>query len=388
MNQVLPKNNVKQVIRLSCCLIFFSLGSCTYVPTHVDIELPFDPPLTKNTMFNDALRDLGMMSEIYGTYRIFVHNIAAGDDTGISKAEQTAGEIPQRISEMTASALNGIGGKVTYIPYLPNYLNSMQTIGYPNFENKMIPNVVLTGAITEFDRGLETRGLNADFGLDSKRIDSAPDWFDNKTVDVDASHAQKASTANITLDFNLIDYQSFAGIPGVQAVNSIRVYKTNMERELGFSLFGPSFGLKGSIQKVQGRHAAVRLLVQFNIIQIIGKLYDLPYWNLIPNAGPDKAVLDVLRRDFGSWNKRTQIIKVQEMLFLNDHDIPITGALDRDTVSVLQQLQPRFDPENGQVTVELYLDLYQSIPLTPKSLARRRQFDLNLAALLASIQRY
>ena len=46
----------------------------------------------------------------------------------------------------------------------------MQTIGYPNFDKKIIPNVVLTGAITEFDRGLETRGKNTDFGADTKSI--------------------------------------------------------------------------------------------------------------------------------------------------------------------------------------------------------------------------
>jgi hypothetical protein len=337
-------------------------------------------------LFDKALKDLGKMSEIYGTYRILVHSIAVGDDTGISRAERTAGEIPQRISEMTASALNGIGGSVTYIPYLPNYLNSMQTIGYPSFDKKLIPNVVITGAITEFDRGLETRGKNTDFGVDSKRVSNAPDWFDNSTIDLDLSQAQKSSTANITLDFNLIDFESFSGIAGVQAVNSIRVYKTNLEKELGFSLFGPSFGLKGSIQKVHGRHAAVRLLVQFNIIQIIGKLYDLPYWKLIPNAEPDLAVIDVLMEDYESWDPRTRIIKVQEVLFMNGYDISITGQFDKQTFSALKQFSPEFSGVNGHVNTNIYLSLYLSIPLSRKSLHRRRLFDRQLTELLALVQ--
>ena len=37
------------------------------------------------------------------------------------------------------------------------------------------------------------------------------------------------------------------------------------EGELGFTLFGPTIGLRGSVKKIQGRHAAVRLLVQLQL---------------------------------------------------------------------------------------------------------------------------
>ena len=71
---------------------------------------------------------------------------------------------------------------------------------------------------------------------------------------------------------------------------------------------------------------------------------------------------------------------------MNNLDIPITGLLDEHTLGALQQTDPAFNLEGG-LDVNMYLALYQSIPVSSESLARRRLFDRHLAALLASVQR-
>ena len=307
--------------------ILFSLSGCSYMkhidPHLVASEIPSEPPAPKITEFDQALRDLGKMTQIYDTYSIAIQSIVVGDETGIAIAREAEGEIPQRISEMTNSALNAVGGKVVFIPYIPNYINSMHTIGYPSAGKKILPNVILSGGITEFDRGLETRGKNTDMGFSTKSISGAPTWFDSQTISLDSSLAEKSSVATITLDSNLLDFQTVSGIPGIQAVNTIKVYKTNSEKELSFSLFGPSFGLKGTIQKVQGRHAAVRLLVQLNTIEVIGKLYNLPYWRLLQNFAANDLIVAELRTDFGKWSEITRTIKFQEMLYLHGQNVPV-----------------------------------------------------------------
>jgi len=380
----------KPTLYLSIMIIFFATlsmtGCSTLDPRRVDIELPVEPPLAKETIFDQALKDLGKMTEIYGNYSVTVQSIVVGDETGVSHGDLTQGEIPQRISEMTNSSLNAIGGKIVFIPYLPNYINSMQTVGYSNLERKRTPDVILTGGITEFDRGLGTRGENTDYGFGTEPLSDATTFFDSQTINADYSSGEKVSVATITLDSNLIDYQTFAGISGVQAVNTIKVFKANKEKELGFSLFGPSFGLMGSILKVQGRHAAVRLLVQLNTIEVIGKLYNLPYWRLLPNFSEDTTVLTDIGAEFLQWDEITRIIKTQELLFLSGYDILVTGNLDSNTLDALRSFDQGFNSETGEVSVDMYIALYQNVPLNNDALARRKMFDRQLQVLLQSIQ--
>ena len=192
--------------------------------------------------------------------------------------------MPQNITEMLKSALNSIGGRVTFIPYDPAYMENSRITGYSKFENKIVPDVAVSGGITEFDRGLETRGKNLNAGVETEPFTNIPDWFPWETIGMEYGQGQKTSTASITVDFNLIDFQTLSGLSRMQTVNTIKVYKGSNEKELGITLFGPTFGIKGSIKKVQGRHAAIRLLSRLRTIQIVGKYLKLPYWRLLPSA--------------------------------------------------------------------------------------------------------
>lgn len=185
---------------------------------------------------------------------------------------------------MLKSALNSIGGRVTFIPYDPAYMENSRITGYSKFENKIVPDVAVSGGITEFDRGLETRGKNLNAGVETEPFTNIPDWFPWETIGMEYGQGQKTSTASITVDFNLIDFQTLSGLSRMQTVNTIKVYKGSNEKELGITLFGPTFGIKGSIKKVQGRHAAIRLLSRLRTIQIVGKYLKLPYWRLLPSA--------------------------------------------------------------------------------------------------------
>jgi hypothetical protein len=387
MKQHRTAHNLTSLLTLA---ILFSLSGCSYMkyidPHLIASEIPSEPPAPKITEFDQALRDLGKMTQIYDTYSIAIQSIVVGDETGIALAREAEGEIPQRISEMTNSALNAVGGKVVFIPYIPNYINSMHTIGYPSAGKKILPNVILSGGITEFDRGLEIRGKNTDMGFSTKSISGAPTWFDSQTISLDSSLAEKTSVATITLDSNLLDFQTVSGIPGIQAVNTIKVYKTNSEKELSFSLFGPSFGLKGTIQKVQGRHAAVRLLVQLNTIEVIGKLYNLPYWKLLPNFATNDLIVAELRTDFRKWSEVTRTIKFQEMLYLHGQNVPVSGVFDERTRQALQLFAPAAAGKNILPDAELFVQLYTSIPITNETVTRRHEFNGKLQALLKQLK--
>ena len=345
--------------------------SCAGDPRKVDVELPESAPEAKITSFTEALYDLGLMTEIYDTGILKIQSNPIGDNTGTSMT--TGGEIPRDITEIMKSSLNSIGGNVIYIPYDPAFIQNQMVTGYSSFENKIIPDVILSGGITEFDRGLVTRGENTDVSSGAE-FTGLPDYLPSKEVKLRYGGAGKQGLARITLDFNLLDFQTMTGIAKMNTVNTMEVHKAVAGKELGISLFGQTFGLKGSVKKVQGRHAAVRLLVELSMIQITGKHLVLPYWRLLgDDAVPDKVVMDALTKYYYSLSDPEAIANVQEWLYLYGHDVPQTGEMDAATQMALKQVSTKYDGASARVNIDTFLDVYVNIPVTQRTLARRQE---------------
>lgn len=345
------------------------LTSCAAVdPAKIDVELPETAPETKVTSYTRALSDLGLMTEIYATGPLKIQSNPIGDNTGT--AQSTGGEIPRDITEILKSSLNSIGGNVIFIPYDPAFIQNQMVTGYSNFEAKLIPDVVISGGITEFDRGLVTRGEGTDAGAEAE-FTGMKDWLPSKQVAIEYSDSNKTGLARITLDFNLLDFRTMAGIARMNTVNSMEVTKAMSDKELGITIFGPTFGRKGSVKKVQGRHGAIRLLVELSMIQIVGKHLVLPYWRLLGDENePDNVVISALSRSYYNMDQTTRTIAIQEWLYLYGHDIKITGSMNAETVTALKGFSPDFTA-NMPISEELFVEIYTHIPINQKTLARR-----------------
>ena len=373
-NARLKKHSVHGAIVTRALLgLMVALVSCATVDPHkVDVKLPESAPVEKVTSYSAALRDLGLMTEIYGTSIVKIQSEDISDNTGTSQA--TGGEIQRNITEILKSTLNSIGGHVIFIEYNPAFIQNQIVTGYSTFEDKLIPDVVVTGGITEFDRGLETRGKGTDVGAEAE-FSNVPSWFPSKQAAIDYGESSKEGTARITLDFNLKDFKTLAGIPRMNTVNSMEVHKAVKEKELAITLFGPTFGSKGSVKKVQGRHEAVRLLVQVSMIQMVGKYINLPYWRLLgEGTQPDEVVLEQVSRDFACMSESQRTAKAQELLFLHGYDVVPTGLLDEKTRNALQEVDSTYDPGSSVIDKDMLMKLYLSVPVAETSLARRHQF--------------
>jgi len=372
MNQItLNKAGNKALLILMSLLLSISMFACASMdPRKVDLELETTPPRVKITSYTQALSDLGLMTEIYGTEKLLIQSNPIGDKTGSSLS--TGGEIPRDITEMMKSSLNSIGGNVVYIPYDPAFIQNQMVTGYSNFQDKLIPNVVLSGGITEFDRGLQTRGGNTDASAGYEFKDLSDD-FPSKDVEFRAGDADKSGLARITLDFNLLDFRTMSGLSKMTAVNTMEVHKALKEKELGITILGPTFGLKGSIKKVQGRHAAVRLLVELSTIQMTGKYLVLPYWRLLgEDAVPDKVVTDTIEEFYYSMDDAGRISNIKTWLYLYGYDVPLLGGMDNYTAQALMEVDKNYNPEQHSISFETFQNIYTNIPITQQTLGRRK----------------
>ncbi len=353
-------------------IISFSLllVSCASVdPANINVELKTAPPTSQITTFTQALADLGLMTEIYNVDVVKIQSNPIGDNTGTSGS--TGGEIPRDITEMIKSSLNSIGGNVIFIPYDPSFIQNQMVTGYSSFDEKLIPDVVISGGITEFDRGLETRGEGTDVSAGAE-FTGLPAYLPSKEVKLRYGDTEKTGLASITLDFNLLNFRTMAGIPRMNTVNSMKVSKAMGEKELGISLFGQTFGRKGSVKKVQGRHAAVRLLVELSMIQVIGKYNGLPYWRLLgEDAEPDRDVESAIKKFYYRLSDPERIFKTQEWLYLHGHEVLMNGVMDQATIAALQKLDGSYKP-GSQIDENLFLKIYVSIPIKENTLGRRQ----------------
>jgi hypothetical protein len=384
MNEQTTIKTISGRTRVALCLLLTTLMfvSCASIdPGKANIEFEKRLPEPKITNYTDALMKLGMMSTIYATETLKVQSIPIYDNTGSSVP--TGGEIPKDISEMVKSALNCIGGNLIYIPYDPSYIQNQMITGYSNFQNKLIPDVVVSGGITEFDRGLETREKSTDFS--SRFTDEGlPEYlpgleeevpYPTKEIDIRYGNQGKAGLARITLDFNLLNFQTMSGIPKINTVNTIEVQKVSSKKELGISIFAQAFGRQGKIKKVQGRHAAIRLLVELSMIQIIGRQLILPYWKLLgDDALPDRVVLETASAFYQSLDQNHKIAFTQQQLFLLGYNIPVNGAFDENTALALQNFFQTDTPQKA-FDVDSFIKLWSSIPITKDTLNRRQLLD-------------
>jgi hypothetical protein len=359
-------------------LAIFGMASCAVSPLNTNVELTKTIPEENSTIFNDAINQLGLMNEVYAAGKLHVMPKYMVDNTGTSLP--TRGEIPRDITEMVKSTLNSIGGGILYIPYDPDFMLNTAKTGYSDYVDKLLPHVVISGGITEFDRGLVTKGENLD-----------ADWsrsIKNETYGIDVSDRDKHSLSKITLDFNLIDFKTFAGIPKMQTTNSIKVHKGVSETGLGFTVYGASFGIKGSIKKVQGRHAAVRLLVQASIVQILGRHQKIPYWRLVPGGKPDSIVMLSITKDFYELSEEQRVAKIQHYLYLHGYDVALTGIQDDQTKQALASFGNKH-AITASIDGATFRKLFETVPLDYTALSKqtelakhtdlaKNKFDINI----------
>jgi hypothetical protein len=346
------------------------LTSCQTAPQNVNVELPKTLPVAKVTVFNDAIHKLGTMGAIYNGFpvRVMVNEIV--DNTGTSVATQA--EIPRDITAMVKSTLNGMGGNVLFIPYDANFMANAMNTGYTKFDNKVIPDIIVDGGITEFDRGLTTKG-------DSTELDATGTFNSGKKFGFNFEDSNKASTARVTLDFNLIDFQTFSGIPQMQAISSMMLNKAVKKDAIGLTIMNVNFGAKGEVKKIQGRHAAIRMLVQLSMIQVIGKYQNLPYWTLLPGAKQDVPLMNRVIDDFYALPQGLRIARLQTFMALNGLPVNVTGVMDQATIDAKQTIISKHGLSADASDAKVFATAYVNVPITRenkfRSVKLHQKFD-------------
>ena len=326
-------------------------------------------PAANLTDYSLALQRFGQMLQIYkkGDPTIYVQTRDIRDATNLSHPLVGA-EIPGEITEMVRTAINRIGPNVVYIPFYPDYLVAQAQMG-AQFGVTM-PNYVITGALTEFDRALSGAGrsnnLSLNFGKGRGETDAGADW------------KRTAILSSLGLDLNLVNFSTNQMMPQMQAANVMKVWNFSKETNASLGFYGDSFGFKLEGKYLQGRHSAIRTLVDLSVLELLGKATNTPYWRSIPGAQPDPVVVGNVRNTFNSMEQPMKIAMIQVMLQKYGQPVQINQQLDEATVQAIRHVYTTHFPQFGDrvdvLTWEGFEPLFFNVPMPwdapPKAVAQ------------------
>lgn len=303
------------------------------------------------TVFEKSLIDLGELLKAYYAPKTVIQSKNVGNMT----AEKN---LPSDIYVMIAASINKIGPQLVFVPYDAQYVINEGLTG--GTIKRLYPQIVIAGGITGFDKDMFDK---------EREMEATGGWAGAQGgVKVNAT----ANYSRVTLDLNMLDYKTQSYFPGVLASNSIML----QQDKLGWGVYAYYMGNGGSfdysLKRKQGVHAAVRTLLEYSLIELIGKYFEVPYWRCIPGANPDDEMLRKVRDNFMEKQKDQQHLIIKKMLFLHGFN-----GLERN--------KPEFTgPEEGELKEamrrtstdnlpDLYLALWKTVPL--ETATRRVMID-------------
>jgi hypothetical protein len=143
------------------------------------------------------------------------------------------------------------------------------------------------------------------------------------------------------LDLNLVNFSNQQMLPRMQASNVVKVLNLSTEDNASLGFYGDAFGFKLEGKYLQGRHSAIRTLV-------------------------DLSVLEIIRMAFDSLNPQQKIGLVQVILNKYGQRVEIKQKLDEPTTQALQALYSARYPDIKNVSVltwEGFSPLFFGVPM-------------------------
>ena len=340
--------NVKYIIFSFFMVIL--LSSCAGLSKQ-DIDNMKTPPPPYNR-FSEYSQALDKFSAMLAAYDLPEEGLFLLGKTVTNKT--ACANLPLDITQMVATAVNKIGGTVRYIPYNPTYLELEYRVGQP--AGRAMPMLVIDGAITECDENLDGSELN----VDANAVIS----HQGQEGEASGGYGRTSNVSRIALDFHLMDYQTSILLPRIQSSIAVDVRTLKGGYDFAIQVLGSGFGLNRSRKITQGKHEAIRSLVDVSILQILGQYLQVPYWRCLPGATPDKLVVRALEETFAAAPEEIGIATLQILLQKHGYSsVQETGVQDSATRQAIVDVSAKSNNVvPAMVGPALYSYLYINMP--------------------------
>ena len=335
-------------------VIIFLFEGCTSFKGFSKKEQNITQPINNTTYFTEAFKRLNKLLIVFQKprYTFQVKNI-----DNLTSAKQA---MPSDSKNFIKTPLILHMSGLELLAYEPMYHQlEAKTTGFLYFPEmkKNMPQLVIDGAVTQFDKGILSKSSNFDLDLE----------FGSGRGDTDFryDHDRGDDLSQIALDLSIFKYKDRSYVTGVATQNKIEIHRKKRKDRFGLFLNGSGVGYSKYNTLQQSKDEALRILTEYSLIQLLGRLYEVPYWRcVIPNLEPDKKIIDKKVKFFIKSNEKTKIKLMEQLIrFYNQKSI-IDGIISKEELNVLSEILGKYTIHSDKIlSSKLYRKLYYHAPI-------------------------
>ncbi|HHB94626.1 MAG TPA: hypothetical protein ENK88_05745 [Campylobacterales bacterium] len=344
-------------------LSLFVIQGCLSQPKFTKEEINITKPMVNNTYFSDAFEKLNRLLFIskQSVYKFQVKNI---ENKSSNKG------VPEDIRNFILTPLILHMHNMKIIAHTPIYnIREAQVAGVKYFPKmaKMLPEIVIDGAITQFDKDIISTDSNFDTDADFGKGEGQ--------TNIRINHDSGDGITTIALDLNAFTYEDRAYISGVATHNKIEIHRIRKSNRAGFFVNGSGIGYSKYTTLQQSQDEALRILSEYSLLQLIGRLYNIPYWkSTTPNLEVDELIMQRKENLFNNAKMIDKIKLIEDMIPQYGYSAKKDGNITKEELKALSTIQKEYNFKTKMtLTSDFYKELYISAPIFPKAIKENRK---------------
>ncbi|SFV70101.1 hypothetical protein MNB_SV-13-528 [hydrothermal vent metagenome] len=339
-------------------LAFIFLG-CTSQPKFSEEEKKITMPFNNVTYFKGAFQKLNRLLILTNQpqYRFQVKTIE-----NMTSAKQA---MPSDSRGFIRTPLILYMNHLNLVAYEPIYNKfETKTTGFVYFPQmkKVMPQLVINGGVTQFDKGIISESNN--FDIDGE--------FGSGSGNTNLRFANDRSDdlSQIALDLNVFKYQDRTYLTGVATQNKIEIHRKRKKNRFGMFLNGSGIGNSKYTTLQQSKDEALRILTEYSLIQLLGRLYEVPYWRcVVPNMEPDEYVINQNVKKFVNSKQPIQIKKIEQLIGFYGYKSKIDAKITKPELQALSIISKKYGFKTKKIlSANFYRELYSSAPMFDENL--------------------
>ena len=272
---------------------------------------PTNSAVRNITSFTNSLRCMDDLFLSYGKKDIVITSDGLPDKTG----QITTGTKEMMISAISIMSTKSGAFRFVDVDRTQDSLFWIQENWIGVRDGLLAPNYYVRGAITQVDAGVMNDNQSAGFSIPQFSIGVARD----RLVSV------------VSMDLNIGDVVTRQIKPGLSSTNSIAVVKSGRGGDTEGLIDKAGLFFEISNDRSQGSHQSVRTLVELGLIEVLGKLTQVPYWRCLEIESTNPEMIAQARDWYDGMSTSEQIVLSKNALrryglFFGAADIQKTPA--------------------------------------------------------------
>ncbi len=328
-------------------IILLLTGCAGTTPLAPDLKIQPGVPTQKISKYSNALERLGELMAGYDNDQFAVAVMPVLNKAG-------GAQLPEEVTMMVESALQNVGEQMLLMSYDGRQdPASMDFIMNTLKDNELEDLYLIRGAITEFDAETTIKGSSTRLGMFIKEAD----------IGAEAESAFESGT--IAMDFMVLRYSDNIYVPGVKATAKATIQKRAEGKGFSFTFAGNGFSLNGNTNVKSPVHHVVNQMVEYSMVQLIGRLRNYPYWLVIHGSDPDYRQIRKMAKNFRKMNMREKNAYTTLLMHHLDPGVKaMQEEIDLGTGKKIAKIKQKLGviPSDERVTEEFYVKLLTEGP--------------------------